>query len=176
MNNRKIKYLFVIIFLIFTPYFSSSQDLHNKNNYYDTSFGIVLYGYYNCDTLSLLIDDQYVLQNQVYTSLINEFTYSFSRIYVFFKNENDCYNIRIPNQLDIYKKTDTLQYNGAIKLQNQKISKDSFNKKNIIKITFIINNISIETFVDISAGKFIFFRHENSKKFFIHQNSFISDN
>lgn len=168
--NKKFIHLLILFKLVFTSCICFSQE-YNSNNYFkDIYFGVSFSGFYNCDTLSLLIDDQYILQNQIYTSLQSEFDYSFSVIYITFKKENEYIVVNLVPSSSSDRKIDSLQYNDSIKITNNRIKKEFYKK---IKITIILNGLNIETYADISKDKFIFFNKVSPNKIKIFQNSFI---
>lgn len=166
LKNIVIINIFVLLSSIC---FSQEQKIENNANN-DLYFCVYILGFFDCDTISLLIDDQYVLHNQIYSSLQNEIDSTYSRIGIkFLKKNNDIVVYQVPN--DKYdKKVDTLKYVDSLKITNSVIKTY---RKNEVLITIIINGLSIGAFANILYEKFFFFEQLEPNKISIWQNTFV---
>lgn len=165
IKNIVIIHIFVLLTNIC---FSQEQKNENKVNN-DLYFCVYISGFFDCDTISLLIDNQYVFQNQIYTSLQNEIDSSYSKIGIkFIKKNNNIVIYQVPNR-KYDKKVDTLNYVDSLKITNNEIN---ILRKNQVRITIIINGLSIGTSANILDEKYFYFEQFKPNEILIWQNTF----
>jgi len=168
---KYLKNIVVINILVLLSSICFSQEQKNENNINnDLYFSVYILGFFNCDTISLLIDNQYVLQNQIYTSLQNEIDSTYSRLGInFLKKNNYIVAYQVPNRkYDI--KVDTLKYVDSLKFTKNEIK---IFRQNQVRITIIINGLSIGTGIKIKDEKYFYFEQYKPNEILIWQNSFV---
>ena len=168
---KYLKKIMILKFLVFLSNicFSQEQIIEKKYNN-DLYLSIHIIGFFDCDTISLLIDDQYVFLNQIYTSLQSEFDYTYSIIGINFKKENNDILVSLVPLGKDFKKVDSLIYIDSLKIINNVIKINT--SKNTL-ITIIINGLSIKVSANLLNEKYFYFQQIEPNNILIWQNTFV---